>query len=84
MQRISIDVTPEQHQRLKAMAALQGKSIKAFVLDSTIGTQSDDVDELEALLDRRLKRARTESGSTRTVEAIFEHARRTAEPGPDA
>jgi uncharacterized protein (DUF1778 family) len=32
MSRISIDVTPEEHQKLKAMAALKGKSIKDYVL----------------------------------------------------
>ena len=32
MSRLSIEVTPEQHQRLKAMAALQGKSMRAFVI----------------------------------------------------
>lgn len=29
MSRISIDVTPQQHQRLKALAALQGKRFMA-------------------------------------------------------
>ena len=38
MKRISIEVSDQQSHRLKAMAALQGKSIKDFVLASTIGT----------------------------------------------
>jgi hypothetical protein len=28
MSRLSIEITPEQHQRLKAMAALSGQTIK--------------------------------------------------------
>ncbi|MFT7537448.1 MAG: hypothetical protein ACI85K_003407 [Hyphomicrobiaceae bacterium] len=57
MSRISIDVTPEEHQRLKAMAALQGKSIKEFVLANTLGHASEGsgeaaaLAELEALLE---------------------------------
>ena len=86
MSRISIDVTAEEHQKLKAMAALQGKSIKEFVLESTIGSGSSDpaLAELEALLDRRIQRAKTERPSTRTVEEVFQQVRDAADPGPDA
>ncbi len=85
MSRISIDVTAEEHQRLKAMAALQGKSIKEFVLASTLGAHGDDpaLAELEALLDRRIRRAKTEGPGGRTVEEIFQQARREAERGPE-
>lgn len=88
MSRISIDVTPEQHQRLKALAALQGKSIKEFVLSRTLGSEELDpaLTELEELLDRRLQRARQEGTSRRTVEDIFQQAREEteAEFGRDA
>ena len=84
MSRISIDVTKEQHQRLKAMAALQGMSIKEFTLFRTIADQAFDADlaELEALLDQRIKRARTEGTSSRTIAEIFERAKREVEPRP--
>jgi len=36
MSRISIDVTDDEHKRLKAMAALRGKSIKDYVLERTL------------------------------------------------
>ena len=82
MSRISIDVSPEEHQRLKAMAALQGKSIKEFVLASTLGRELPDSDEalaeLEALLDKRLANARTGGVSTRTVGDIIDQVRREA------
>lgn len=80
MSRISIDVTPEEHQRLKALAALQGKSIKEFVLERTIGT-SDDADalrELETMLDARIANAEAGNVSNRSVKEIFRQARHEA------
>ena len=78
MSRISIDVTDAQHKKLKALAALRGKSIKEFVLASTLGQSTEDDDrallELEALLDRRVERAKTDGFSFRSVEDIFQQA----------
>ena len=75
MSRISIDVTPEQHQKLKALAALRGKSIKQFVLESTLGAESDeDLAELEAVLDRRLQEAQASARTSRTVGEVFRAA----------
>jgi hypothetical protein len=36
MARLSIDITPEEHQKLKAIAALRGQSIKDYVLNRTL------------------------------------------------
>lgn len=88
MSRISIDVTAEEHQKLKALAALQGKSIKDFVLASTLGAQNGgplekDLAELEAILDTRLQSARAGRVSQRTIGDIFEQVKRevpNAEP----
>lgn len=74
MSRISIDVTDAQHQKLKALAALQGLSIKEFVLARTIGDA--DLAELEELLDKRLQNARARGTSKRTVGDVFEQVRR--------
>jgi len=84
MNRISIDVTPEQHQRLKALAALQGKSIKDFVLECTLGPHGEDqaLVELEELLDQRIRRAKAEGNSTRTVGDVFRQARDEVGPEP--
>ena len=75
MSRISIDVTPAEHQRLKAMAALQGQTIKEYVLASTLGSSGNDerqaLAELETLLDARIKRADAEGWSSRSVEEVF-------------
>ena len=33
MSRLTIDISPEQHQSLKAMAALEGKTIRQYALE---------------------------------------------------
>ena len=90
MSRISIDVTDAQHQQLKALAALQGKSIKDFVLERTLGSGEPTADEaaalveLEELLQKRLEHARAGGISKRTVGEIFDAVIAEAERRPDA
>lgn len=81
MSRISIDVTPGEHQKLKAIAALRGKSIKDYVIERTIGVEGDQsqeaaLKELETLLDARIRSAQNGRVSRRTVGAIFKDAYR--------
>ncbi len=83
MSRISIDVTSEEHQKLKAMAALQGKSIKDYVIERTLGADKDPSEtaalkELEALLDERIRSAKNGAVSRRTVGEIFRNAYRAS------
>ncbi len=67
--RLSIEVSPEQHQRLKAVAALSGQSIKDYVLDRVLPDEEDEaLQQLEEFLEPRLK----ESGMNKTVQQIFE------------
>ena len=75
MSRLSIDLTPEQHQKIKAVAALQGKSIKEYVLAQILPTSSDEemaLNELEAFLDKRIESARAGKISKKSVEEIFQ------------
>ena len=37
MPRLSIDISPEDHPKLKAIAALKGQSIKDYVLGRALG-----------------------------------------------
>ncbi len=73
--RLSIEVTPEQHQLLKVAAALQGESIKDFVLKRTL----PDIEEHEALkklenfLRPRIKSARNGNVSNESVNEIFDN-----------
>ncbi|MDR4651864.1 MAG: antitoxin [Nitrosomonas sp.] len=75
MSRLSIDLTPEQHQKIKAIAAMQGKSIKEYVLNQILPTSSDEemaLHELEALLDERVKSTKAGKISQKSVKEIFQ------------
>lgn len=74
--RLSIEVTHEQHQRLKAVASLRGQTIKDYVLDRVLPeTPTEDEAEalrqLEAFLEPRIQ---TAQGTTvkKSVKQIFE------------
>ncbi|MDY6785469.1 MAG: antitoxin [Cyanobacteriota bacterium] len=76
MSRITIDVTSEQHQQIKAMAAVQGKSIKEFVLEKLFpadaGEEEQAWQELKALLSERIAAAERGEVSTKTFSQVFE------------
>lgn len=75
MSRLSIDLTPEQHQKIKAIAAMQGKSIKEYVLNQILPTSSDEemaLHELEDFLDERVKSVKTGKISQKSVKEIFQ------------
>jgi len=84
MRRLSIDITPEQHQRLKAVAALQGKSIKDYVLERALPpfpdmdslSEEEALQKLEDYLKPRIKAAEKGKISSRSVPQIFEDVRR--------
>lgn len=74
MSRLSIELTPEQHQQVKALAAISGSSIRNYVLDRLLPSSDEEValQELETLLDQRLKAAEAGAISQRTVQDIFQ------------
>ena len=58
MSRLSIELTEQQHQQIKAIAALQGQSIREYVLGRLLPRTSDEakaMDELKALLVPRIQ-----------------------------
>lgn len=60
MSRLTIDVTEQQHQALKAMAALEGKSIKQYALERLFPNLADEEQALlglQALLKERIAEA---------------------------
>ncbi len=85
MSRISIDISDEEHRKLKAMAALKGQSLKDFLLQRTLGEERTAEEaalvELVALLDARVQRSEKEGVSSRTVDEIFRQARREVKAG---
>ena len=83
MPRLSIDITPDEHRKLKAIAALKGQSIKAYVLDRTLSDAPDmeDMNEAQAFdalaefLKPRIEQARRGELSTRSINDIRREAR---------
>lgn len=49
MSRLTIDVTEQQHQTLKAMAALEGKTIKQYALERLLPASQSEEQALQAL-----------------------------------
>jgi hypothetical protein len=72
--RLLIEVSPEQHQRLKASAALQGKSIKDYILEKTLPDLVEDsaLYELERFLKPRVEEASSGEFSDKSVDDIFD------------
>ena len=86
MPRLSIDITPEEHQKLKAIAALKGESIKDYVLKRTLGDAPalDDMSEDEAVvaladfLRPRIEQARLGEFSAKSMADIRRDAHKQA------
>lgn len=86
MPRLSIDITPEEHQKLKAIAALKGESIKDYVLKRTLGDAPalNDMSEDEAVvaladfLKPRIEQARRGELSTKQMVDIRRDAHKQA------
>ena len=60
MSRLTIDVTDQQHQALKAMAALEGKTIKQYALERLFPKavkEEQALYELKSILNERLAQA---------------------------
>lgn len=64
MSRLTIDVTEQQHQALKAFAALEGKSIKQYALERLFPSDEQQaMQELKVLLQSRLAAAEGDTAS---------------------
>ncbi len=79
MPRLSIDISPEQHQKLKAIAALKGQSIKEYVLEQSLSdapeisdqTEADALAKLEEFLFSRKKEAQSGDVVKTSAQNIF-------------
>jgi hypothetical protein len=72
--RLSIDITAEEHQFLKAAAAIQGKSIKSYVLECALPTteEKNAFQRLEGLLKKRGENALAGELSDKNIDSIFD------------
>ncbi|OQW66725.1 antitoxin [Methylomonas sp. 11b] len=75
MSRLTIEITDQQHQSIKAMAALQGKSIKEYAMQRLLPLTADEekaMQELEAFLKPRIEAAERGEVVSASVHTIFE------------
>ena len=75
MSRLTIDMTDQQHQSLKALAALQGKTIKQYALERLFPGDADAdqaMRELKTLLGNRIKDGLAGKVSSNTIGAILD------------
>lgn len=75
MSRLTIDVTEQQHQTLKAMAALEGKSIKQYAIERLFPSDEEQaLQHLKALLLDRVAEAERGDLDERSIADIIEEA----------
>jgi hypothetical protein len=75
MSRLTIDITSRQHQSLKALAALEGKTIKQYALERLFPghVNADQAwQELNALLKNRIGEGLAGAVSTKTASDILD------------
>ena len=81
MSRLTIDISDQQHKSLKAIAALEGKSIKQYALERLFPASSrDDEDqaweEFKAFIGKRVDDALASEPSKRTIIDIADDGMR--------
>jgi Antitoxin ParD len=77
MSRLTIDITEQQHQSIKAMAAIQGKTIKEYAIERLFPSISDEgraLGELRALLEQRMAEASRGEVLTQSLTDIADEA----------
>ena len=75
MSRLTIDMTDQQHQNLKALAALQGKTIKQYALERLLPnpTEGDQAwIELKDFLNTRIEQGLNGALSQQSFDQIVE------------
>jgi len=75
MSRLAIELTPKQHQQIKTLAAMRGKSIKDFVLEQIFPVQISDEEkdawnELQTMLNARIAKAEGGAISQKSFDQI--------------
>ena len=77
MSRLTIEITDQQHQSIKALAAMQGKSIKEYAMQRLLPLTADEekaMQELEEFLKPRIEAAERGEVVSTSAQAIFEEA----------
>jgi uncharacterized protein (DUF1778 family) len=73
MSRLTIDISDEQHKTLKAAAALQGKSIKAYALERLLPAADDNKawEEFKQFINKRIDKALAAPESWSTFDEVW-------------
>ena len=80
MSRLTIDLSDQQHSSLKAVAALQGKTIRQFAIERLFpevaeqGDDAQDWEQFKALIRKRVEAGLAGDISTRTIRQIADEA----------
>lgn len=75
MSRLTIDMTDRQHQSLKALAALEGKTIRQYALERLLPAPGGDAavwNELKTLLGQRIAEGLAGKVSSRSIDSIVD------------
>jgi hypothetical protein len=75
MSRLTIDVTDQQHQSLKALAALQGKTIKQYAVERLFSSNDGEDQawqDLKTLLGGRIADGLAGDVSIKGIDAIVD------------
>lgn len=72
MSRLTIDMTADQHQNLKAMAALEGKTIKQYTIERLFPSSDQAWQELKTLLAKRVNDGLAGKVSGKSVREILD------------
>lgn len=73
MSRLTIDITDQQHKSLKALAALQGKTIKQYALERLFPADGDQAwQELRSLIGTRISDGLAGKVSAKSVNEILD------------
>ena len=75
MSRLTIDIAEQQHKALKAMAALEGKTIKQYALEKLFPPASGDEQawaDLKSLVERRVAENSAGAVSSKNFDEIAE------------
>lgn len=80
MSRLTIDITDQQHQALKAIAALQGKTIKEYAVERLFpeaGNDEEAMVDLRKLLEMRVAEVSCGEVSTKSITEIASEVMQT-------
>lgn len=73
MSRLTIDITEQQHKSLKALAALQGKTIKQYTLERLFPNEDEQAwQALKNLLETRINNGLAGLVSTKSMTDILD------------